>query len=916
MKPKTKYIKTILVIFCFSFISSSGSSAQDHQDMVTGNLIQFTDNGTWCWFQDERAVVDTEKDNMLIGSVSSGSGPGGWPIDADINTTIFNLKTMTPQKYRLKRGGGEAFFCDDHNCPALLVRPDGKYIAMYAAHFNDTCSYYRIYDLDEWGPEQKFDWNEEIAGGSNFQTTYSNLLYLSSEGRTYNFARTNNRSPNSMISSDMGDTWSYGGQLTEGSFVGYNNGYYKYSSNGIDRIDFICTEYHPRDYNTSVFHGYIKGGKSYKSDGTLVDDNILDAISIPVAGDFTTLFAAGTVINGMTMNRCWNIDLQRYDDGSIAAIVSARINNNENGGDSSINPDHAFIYCRYNGTGWSYTYLGQAGLKLLTSEQDYTGLAALHPNDPNTIYISTTIDPRDNADLGVHEIFKGITNDHGVTWEWSPITQNSVRDNLRPIIPAWDEQHTALLWFRGSFVYAEIIFDAAVVGIIENEEETIGQMTYVDASTTNTLLASGQPLEHTGPSSEQGPADNKWHIRSGFANGNDVFTSGESGGEDAPVIKTELNLTDEGTYDIWANFWANPEFDWRIKAGLSEENMQLFRQMACKQVEEGDHNSEIIISDAGNTFLYQAYLGRIQASSNYLLTVFIDDETIETGTSGTMIGNTARTWYDGISYAKVEKPDAITNLVVNGDFSDGETGWQLYVDNAASASGAVINGEYKVSINDSGTETYHIQLRHPDLLIEQGKTYSVSFDAFASSLCDIRSFVQHSESPWTDYSGEMIFSLTTASRKFTHEFTMDDPTDTEAEITFHLGLSSADVTFDNIIIQETTTSVDPDNEETYTAGSFRLMQNYPNPFNPNTTIQYKLPRPAYMKLTVYDLSGKIVRQLDAGARSAGYHTVMWNGCNESGNPVASGVYFLHIQANEPGAGKRLFNDVKKMIMMK
>ena len=54
MKPKTKYIKTILVIFCFSFISSSGSSAQDHQDMVTGNLIQFTDNGTWCWFQDER----------------------------------------------------------------------------------------------------------------------------------------------------------------------------------------------------------------------------------------------------------------------------------------------------------------------------------------------------------------------------------------------------------------------------------------------------------------------------------------------------------------------------------------------------------------------------------------------------------------------------------------------------------------------------------------------------------------------------------------------------------------------------------------------------------------------------------------------------------------------------------------------
>ena len=646
-----KIIGLVFFITFFSIIIISRIVAQEHQDIVNGNLIQFKENGFWCWYQDERAVVDTIAGNLITAGEASGSGPGGWPVDGDINAIIFDLNTMIPREYLLKEGGGEAFYCDDHNMPALLVRPDGKYLALYAAHFNDTSSYYRIYNGTVWGSEHRFNWNEAIAGGSNFQTTYSNLFYLSAEGRTYNFARTNNKSPNSMVSTDMGNTWVYGGQLATGSFVGYNNGYYKYYGNGIDRIDFICTEYHPRDYNTSIYHGYIKDGKSCKSDGTVVDNNILNNDFVPDGSDFTTVFASGTIINGMTMYRCWNMDVQRYEDNTIAALISARINNNEGGGDNSIDPDHAFIYCRYNGIEWSYTYLCQAGLKLLLSEQDYTGLGALAPNNQNIIYISTSIDPRDDSDLGVHEIFKGVTDDHGATWQWFPITWNSVRDNLRPIIPAWDETHTAILWLRGSYFGA---FDAAVVGIIENTNEITGLMTYVDANTTNTTLASGEPLLYTGPSPNQGPADDTWHIREGFANGNQVFASGEMGGEDAPVIKTELTIPEAGTYNVWVNFWANPDYDWRIKAGLSEENLRLFRQMTCRHVQEGDHNTSLIIADAGNTFLYQAFLGRIRASSNYSLTVFIDDETIQNGTSNTMIGDIARTWYDGIGFAKVD----------------------------------------------------------------------------------------------------------------------------------------------------------------------------------------------------------------------------------------------------------------------
>ena len=66
----------------------------------------------------------------------------------------------------------------------------------------------------------------------------------------------------------------------------------------------------------------------------------------------------------------------------------------------------------------SYTYLGKAGLKFYTSEEDFTGLGALCPNDPNTLYISTPFDPRDTSkSLGMREIWKGVTANNGIRLE-------------------------------------------------------------------------------------------------------------------------------------------------------------------------------------------------------------------------------------------------------------------------------------------------------------------------------------------------------------------------------------------------------------------------------------------------------------------------------------------------------------------
>jgi hypothetical protein len=75
--------------------------------------------------------------------------------------------------------------------------------------------------------------------------------------------------------------------------------------------------------------------------------------------------------------------------------------------------------------------------------------------------------------------------------------------------------------------------------------------------------------------------------------------------------------------------------------------------MASKEVEMGDHSPAITVSNTGGIFLYQAYLGRVTDST---FEVFVDDHSIATGTTSTMVGDTARTWYDGISFAQINPP--------------------------------------------------------------------------------------------------------------------------------------------------------------------------------------------------------------------------------------------------------------------
>lgn len=91
--------------------------------------------------------------------------------------------------------------------------------------------------------------------------------------------------------------------------------------------------------------------------------------------------------------------------------------------------------------------------------------------------------------------------------------------------------------------------------------------------------------------------------------------------------------------------------------------------------------------------------------------------------------------------------------------------------------------------------------------------------------------------------------------------------------------------------------------------SFSLSQNYPNPFNPETTIEYQLPRAGQVKVVIYNLAGQLVRTLLDAQHAAGKFQTHWDGKDELGNQVASGVYLYQLQAGS-------FQATQKMILMR
>lgn len=95
-----------------------------------------------------------------------------------------------------------------------------------------------------------------------------------------------------------------------------------------------------------------------------------------------------------------------------------------------------------------------------------------------------------------------------------------------------------------------------------------------------------------------------------------------------------------------------------------------------------------------------------------------------------------------------------------------------------------------------------------------------------------------------------------------------------------------------------TTGTATQNELTVVPEAYNLYRNYPNPFNPTTTIQYDMPQTGFVAITVYDMLGNVVQTLVNSTQSSGHYSIQWNGKNQNGQKVASGIYFVQMRAGD------------------
>jgi len=105
-----------------------------------------------------------------------------------------------------------------------------------------------------------------------------------------------------------------------------------------------------------------------------------------------------------------------------------------------------------------------------------------------------------------------------------------------------------------------------------------------------------------------------------------------------------------------------------------------------------------------------------------------------------------------------------------------------------------------------------------------------------------------------------------------------------------------------------TTIVD-DREPPVTPENYRLYPGIPNPFNPATSIGFDLPEAGHVKMTVYDVGGRLVRRLVDRSLPAGHHVAQWNGIDGSGGNAVSGVYFVVLEAG-------VFRQSTKIVLLK
>ena len=258
------------------------------------------------------------------------------------------------------------------------------------------------------------------------------------------------------------------------------------------------------------------------------------------------------------------------------------------------------------------------------------------------------------------------------------------------------------------------------------------------------------------------------------------------------------------------------------------------------------------------------------------------------------------------------------NLLKNGEFSCGLWPWTLALSGTANAifeiepEGWLSDDEPMafIDILDPGSENWHVMITQP-YPIQAGHTYEIIFMAEVYEDkeigLDIQATAQNEAGEWPVHYWQSVplSSDQIVYGPYSFECGVDDPS---TEFKLALSANAEQVYLDAISVIDT--SWEPDEtaidvgEEIQRPHCF-LYQNHPNPFNSSTQIQFSLSEESPINLSLYNIQGQLVKKLVDEHTAAGFYSVLWNGENEAGNQVSSGIYIYRLTTASSVLTRRL-----------
>ena len=271
------------------------------------------------------------------------------------------------------------------------------------------------------------------------------------------------------------------------------------------------------------------------------------------------------------------------------------------------------------------------------------------------------------------------------------------------------------------------------------------------------------------------------------------------------------------------------------------------------------------------------------------------------------------TLHPGYNYYVINLEQA--TALVNEDWEDGMDDWTITgpwsLQSELSASGSAITDSWEGFGFYEQNCDVNITYNEP-IYIPGGPDVMLSFDSHLYTEwdydpCTVEVSTDNGENwtpiwtksgLWNSFRREFVPMGAFAGQSIRLRFRLVDQS-------IHVDLTDPGWTLDNIRILTGGSNAVANHDITAPVVQTGLMPNYPNPFNPSTTISYSLAQAQPVKLGIYNLRGQLVRALVDDTRDSGSHSVVWNGTDDNGRPVASGVYLYRLETANQTLTRRM-----------